>query len=146
MENEEVLYEKQGPDARNKKIDELIEGLNKFGQSVREIIFSVTTNHTNSISTEEEREREKRLLHLVERRLSEKVATHIEYQEMMHEKVMSLESQISKLMERENHQFRRENSQSKLEGMTAFGSLFDSTRSGGDWKELDVESFDSLSR
>ena len=142
MENEEVLHEKkQEPDARNKKIDELIEGLNKFGQSVREIIFSVTTNHPNSISTEEEREQEKRLLHLVESRLSENVATHIEYQEMMHEKVRLLESQISKLMERENHPF---NSQPKLAGMTAIGSLFDSTSEDrGGLEGADVESSDS---
>ena len=91
---------------RDKKLDELTERLNKFEQSIREIILSINNSHINPLSMEEEREREERLLNLVEQRLSEKLATHIKKQEMMHEKVRSLESQISKLMERENHQFK----------------------------------------
>ncbi len=131
-------------DLRDKKLDELTGRLNKFEQSVREIILSVNTSQTTSLSVEEEREREGRLLHLVERRLSEKLATHIKKQEMMHEKVRSLESQILKLIERENHQFNgfskeERNNQSILEGMTAIGSPFDRD----ELEEADVESFDS---
>ena len=126
----ENFEKNQGFDLRDKKLDELTERLNKFEQSIREIILSINTSHTNSLSMEEEREREERLLNLVEQRLSEKLATHIKKEEMMHEKVRSLESQISKLMERENHQFNgylkeEKNSQPKLEGMTAIGSPFD---------------------
>ena len=122
-------------DLRDKKLDELTGRLNKFEQSIREIILSVNTSQTTSLSVEEEREREGRLLHLVERRLSEKLATHIKKQEMMHEKVRSLESQILKLIERENHQFNgfskeERNNQSILEGMTAIGSPFDRGRAG----------------
>ena len=106
IKKEEVMHEKkQRPDSRDKKFDELIGRLNKFEQSVREIILSINTSRTNSLSTEEEGEREERLLHLVEQRLSEKLAAHIKKEEMMHEKVRSLESQILKLMERENHRF-----------------------------------------
>lgn len=131
-------------DLRDKKLDELTGRLNKFEQSVREIILSVNTSQTTSLSVEEEREREGRLLHLVERRLSEKLATHIKKQEMMHEKVRSLESQILKLIERENHQFNgfskeERNNQSILEGMTAIGSPFDRD----ELEKADVESFDS---
>ena len=131
----EDFEKNQECDLHEKKLDELTERLNKFEQSVREIIVSINTGHTNSLSMEEEGEREERLLHLVEQRLSEKLATHIKKQEMMHKKVRSLESQILKLMERENHQFNglskeERNNQAILEGMTASGSPFDRGRAG----------------
>ena len=53
---------------------------------------------------EEEREREARLQYVVAL-LSEKLAAHIKKEEITHEKIRVLESQISKLMERENHPF-----------------------------------------
>ncbi|MFP5106766.1 hypothetical protein ACSU6B_08350 [Neobacillus sp. C211] len=131
-------------DLCDKKLNELTGRLNKFEQSVREIILSVNTSQTTSLSVEEEQEREGRLLHLVERRLSEKLATHIKKQEMMQEKVGSLESLILKLMERENHQFNgfskeERINQSILEGIAVIGSPCD----GDELEEADVESFDS---
>lgn len=121
-----------------------IKNLLKLEKQVRAFMFGMGSGEKKSLSVEEEKERERKILHLVERRLSEKLATHIKKQEMMHEKVMSLERQILKLMERESHQFNgfskeERNNQSKLEGMTALGSPFD----GDEPEELDVESFDS---
>lgn len=138
------IEKKQECDLRDKKIDQLTERLNKFEQTVLDNTLSINYSHTTSRSVEEERKREERLLHFVDQRLSEKLATHIKTQEMMHERVRSLESRISKLLERENYQFNgytkeEEDNQSKLEGMTAIGSPFDRNK----LEEADVQSFES---
>lgn len=143
----ENFEKNQGFDLLDKKLDELTERLNKFEQSIREIMLSINNSHINPLSMEEERVREERLLNLVEQRLSEKLAAHIEKEEMMHEKIRSLESQISKLKERENHQFNgylkeEKNSQPELKGVTAIGSSFDRiSEERGSLEETDVESF-----
>lgn len=124
---------KQEFELRDKKLDELTERLNKFEQSMQE-----------------EKSREERLLNLIERRLSEKLVSHSKNQEIMHEKIRSLESQISNLIERENHQLNidykeEKNSQPELKGVTEISSPFDRTSEERvEPQEANVESLYSL--
>ena len=143
----ETFKNSQEFNLHEQKLDELTRRLNKLEQSIQEMITSPNDHHTHSLSMEEERVEEERLLNVVESLLSEKLAAHIKKEEKTHEKIRVLESQVSKLMERENnssngHTMEEEKNQPESERMTARQSPFDRTREDrNELEEADDESF-----
>ena len=143
----ETLKNNQEFNLHEQKLDELTRRINKLEQLIEEMITSPNDHHTHSLSVEEERVKEKRLLNVVESLLSEKLAAHIKKEEKTHEKIRVLESQISKLMERENnpsngHTMEGENNQPESERMTAMHPPFNRTREDrNELEEAGDESF-----
>ena len=131
----ENVEDGQKVDSRYKKLNELTRRLNKLEHLVQDIITTKNDSYRNSQHTVEEKVEESRLLNIVERIVTEKLAAHIKKEEKMHGKIRELESQISKLVERENNR-------PKSGEMTANRPLFD--RTGEDrakQDEADDESF-----
>ncbi|OCA91945.1 hypothetical protein [Pseudobacillus wudalianchiensis] len=80
----------------DRKLEELNERLNQFEQTVREVILFIHNRYDKAASVEE------RWLD-VEEKFEKKLAAHTAKEDMLQKKISSLESQISKLMEQEQH-------------------------------------------
>ncbi|WP_049661939.1 hypothetical protein [Bacillus sp. FJAT-27231] len=80
----------------DQKLEELDERLNQFERTVREVILFIHNRYDKAASVEE------RWLD-VEEKFEKKLAAHTAKEDMLQKKISSLESQISKLMEQEQH-------------------------------------------
>lgn len=88
---------------RDKMLDEITRKLNRFEQTISNIIPSKNDRHSHLHSNEEAMIREERLQELVERLLSKKLADRINEEEKIREKIRRLEIQISQLIDRDNN-------------------------------------------